>query len=215
VGALGYPRLPDQTGRVYGRLTIISETEKVNGKRFFLCKCECGNVGIHRFEDIRAGKILSCGCYNIEKGIKHGRSGTRIYNVWKGIVYRCSNPLCGSYIDYGGRGIKICAEWLNVDIFCEWAARNGYKNGLTIERMDVNGNYEPNNCTWIPLARQASNTRRNRKITYEGKTMILRDWAKHFGIKYATLKNRFHLGWSIEKALKTPLDYTRKKKVFK
>jgi len=204
---MGYPHLPDQIGMVYGRLTIVSEVEKLKGKRYFLCECQCGNIGIHRFEDIRAGKIVSCGCFNKEKGFKHGLSGTRIYNTWKSMVARCNVPTCDSFEWYGGRGIKVCSEWLDVSVFHEWATNNGYTDGLTIERKNVNGDYCPENCTWIPLQEQASNTRRSRIITYRGETMILKQWADHLNIKRATLSNRFHLGWSIEKAFETPLRY--------
>lgn len=210
---MGYPHLPNQIGTVYGKLRIISETEKINGKRYFLCKCECGDIGVHRFEDIRAGKIISCGCFNREKGCKHGLSGTKIYNTWKAMIRRCTDANCDSFNSYGGRGISVCNEWLDVNVFYDWAINNGYKDGLSIERKNVNGNYGPSNCTWIPLIEQASNRRNNHPITYNGQTMILKEWAEHLNIKYATLKNRLHLGWSVEKAFESPLDTSRLKKV--
>lgn len=209
---MGYPRLPNQIGVSYGKLTIVSESEKINGKRHFLCECECGNVGVHRLEDIRAGKIKSCGCFNKEKEIKHGLSGTRIYNTWKSMISRCNDAKCDSFNSYGGRGIKVCEGWLDASTFYAWSIANGYEDDLTIERKNVNGNYEPGNCTWIPLREQANNTRRSRTITHNGQTMILKKWAKRLNIKYATLKNRLRLGWSIGKALESPLDTSRLKK---
>ena len=181
---MGYPRLENQIGKKYWRLTILSEWWEQVGdrrKRFVQCKCTCGNISRHRLEDIRSGRTKSCGCFNKDKELKHGLSDTRIYNIWKGVVSRCNNPSCKNYKNYGNRGISVCTAWLDVEIFYEWAVNNGYKDGLSIERKDVNEGYNPENCTWIPFKRQACNRRSSRWITYKGKRMIMQDWAKFLG----------------------------------
>ena len=129
-------------------------------------------------------------------------SGTRLYIIWQGMKQRCYDANCKCYPRYGGRGVTICEEWRNgSEAFQAWALSHGYREDLTIDRIDVNGNYEPGNCRWATWKEQANNTRRNRYITYNEVTHTLTEWADIFGINYGTLRSRLDNGWSVERAL--------------
>lgn len=201
-------RLNISVGDRFGRFTIIQESEKRNKKRYFLCECECGNEKNIRLDGLRNGQTTSCGCYNVEvskiANTKHGMHGSRIYRIWYAMRSRCFSINSTSYANYGGRGITICDEWRGFDSFHEWATKNGYDEHLTIERKNVNGNYEPSNCTWITMTEQKRNARVTKRINFDGKVMTLRQWAKHIGISSSALCNRFDKGWTLEKALTTP-----------
>lgn len=132
---------------------------------------------------------------------------TRIHSIYKGMKDRCRYKTNDNYMRYGGRGIKVCEEWLSDFMnFYNWAINNGYKDNLTLDRIDSNGNYEPSNCRWLTYKEQANNTRRNNYITYNNETHSLTEWAEILGIKRSTLSNRIVTKhWSIEKAFTTPL----------
>ena len=202
-------RIEVQTGDRYGRLTVLRELPKRKKKRYFLCKCDCGNLREVRFVAMRARETKSCGCLRDERNcvsnLKHNMYGTRLYGSWHCMKQRCLNPNSSAYKHYGGRGIKVCKAWMEFILFRNWALSHGFKEGLTIERIDNNGNYESSNCTWIPQSKQSHNTRRNRFITYKGKTKILKDWAREIGMHQQVLSKRLDNGWSIEKALTTPI----------
>ena len=140
------------------------------------------------------------------KNTKHGCCGTRIYRIYNNMIVRCFNQNARSYQDYGGRGITVCDKWShNFQAFYDWAMANGYADNLTLDRIDVNGNYEPLNCRWATKKEQANNTRRNRMITYNNKTQTIKQWADEYGINYPKLKDRINkLHWTIERALNTP-----------
>ncbi len=204
----------DITGQKFGRLTVLERKENSkNGISRWLCRCDCGNLTVVLSTQLRKGRTKSCGCYMKEvvskQRIKHGLSETRLYKVWRTMKERC---LCETYRDYkhyGGRGIKVCDEWLDDFMnFYNWAMDNGYdenaKRGeYTIDRIDVNGNYEPSNCRIVSMKEQANNVRRNHLIEYKGKTQTLSQWSDEVGISSHTLLNRLQNGWSIEKALTT------------
>lgn len=142
---------------------------------------------------------------------KHGMSKTRIYNIWQRIKQRCYNTKDASYSNYGGRGIIMCDEWKNDFMsFCEWAIKNGYSAKLTIDRIDVDGNYEPSNCRWADKDTQENNKRSNVSITYNGETMNISQWAKKLGLPVNILLNRRRLGWNNEKILSEPYHKDRK-----
>lgn len=207
-------RFIDLTGRKFNKLTVISRAENSNkGAIRWLCVCECGNQTIVERSNLVKGVIKSCGCYNREivserakkNFTTHGLYKTRLYRTLNHILQRCYNPNNNQYKNYGGRGITVCNEWKNdCQAFFIWAISNGYKEGLTIDRIDNNGNYEPNNCRWVDMKTQANNRRTNRLISYNGQTHTMKEWAIITGINYRTLQDRLKRGWSDEKALTTP-----------
>ena len=160
-------KLKDLTGQVFGRLTVESFSH-MNGKHsYWNCRCECGNIHIVRSDCLKGGLVKSCGCLNREpRGITHGQSKTKLYHVWAGIKQRCNNPNANHYDRYGGRGITYCKEWEKYEPFYTWAMNNGYQEGLTIDRIDNDGNYEPTNCRWITIAEQQRNKCQRKSADY-------------------------------------------------
>lgn len=204
----------DLTGKKFHRLTVIKRLENKiykNGsqKARWLCKCECGKESIVASESLTGNHIKSCGCLKLETlkkvNTKHGGKHTRLYRTWIGIKTRCYNKNEYSYKDYGGRGIIVCDEWVNdFQAFHDWAIENGYDDNLTIDRIDVNGNYEPINCRWADKNTQMNNTTRSHYLEYNGETHTIAEWSKIKGLKYSTFFYRIKRGWSIEKALTEP-----------
>lgn len=208
-------------GQRFGRLTAISLTEKrtCGGNSIWLCRCDCGNEALVSSSSLKNGGTRSCGCLAKEitsKRMKensyrttHHGSSERLYLVWKAIINRCYNEKDGRYKDYGGRGIKVCNEWKNdYSAFRSFALNNGYKpNGKygdsTIDRIDVDGDYCPENCRFVNLFVQENNRRNNHNLTYKGRTQTIAQWAKETGIKPGTLYSRIERGWSVDRALNT------------
>lgn len=187
----------DLTGKRFGRLTVIEESGRKNGGVVWRCKCDCGNEVCVRSNTLRRGRTVSCGCYNRERATKHGMGRTRLHGIWSNIRYRCGNLNNSRASDYGGRGIKVCDEWANsFEAFRDWALANGYRDDLTIDRIDVNGDYEPSNCRWATLREQGRNKRNNVWLTCNGETHILTDWAKLTNQPKSRLWKRKRLGWS-------------------
>lgn len=191
-------------GKKYGKLTITGYCFKKHGtknRRHAICKCECGNECIVRFDCLLNGKSNSCGCLkkqqdriNLTKHHSHKKSREKIYKVWQNMKKRCQNPKSKSYGRYGGRGIKVCDEWLDANNFLEWAFSHGYEEGLQIDRIDNDGNYCPENCRWTTPKVQARNRRSNIIVEVDGKEMCLLDASKVLGINYHTLSTRYHNG---------------------
>lgn len=145
-------RVHDLTGQKFGRLTAIKPIENNGHGIEWLCKCDCGNETVVRCDGLVTGHASSCGCYNreLKRNYSHGMSNTKIYRVWCGMKQRCNNPNNQEYHRYGGRGIKICKEWNDdFDKFGKWALSHGYKQGLQIDRINNNGDYEPSNCRFV------------------------------------------------------------------
>lgn len=193
----------DLTGNKYGRLTVVGLSPKKSGRKsFWVCKCLCGNEHLVRSDSLKSGNVQSCGCLkkeqdkdNLTKNHRHKESHTHLYKTWLGMKARVSNRNNKRYERYGGRGITMCDDWLkNYESFRDWAKRNGYDENLTIERVDVNGNYEPNNCTWIPFAEQANNRTTTIWVEWEGRKQNIAQWAKELGFNRRTLYDRYHRG---------------------
>ena len=217
-------------GMRFGRHVVIRRDHKDNnGRWWFLCKCDCGKEFM-----MRQGHVIEeCGC-GCEKGSpKHRGSNTRLYGIWCDMKARCYNHNVDSYPNYGGRGITVCPEWLhNFTAFQKWSFENGFKEEAafgecTIDRIDGDGNYEPSNCRWVTQKIQSNNERNNRRITYNGETHTIAEWAEILGVNYHTLYTRIDRGWSLEEVFTLPFDeknccklrspegmYHRRKKVY-
>ena len=133
--------------------------------------------------------------------MKHGFCGTRIYNIWKDMRRRCNCVTGAHYKDYGGRGIKVCRAWDDFMEFYSWSMENGYNEKLTIDRIDVNGNYSPNNCRWVSMKEQENNRRNNRLLEYNGQLKTVSQWAEIYNSSYRTIYRRLKSGWTIEEVL--------------
>lgn len=196
-------------GRRIGRFTILSAFRE-NGRNYCLCLCDCGKKKTVRFDHLMSERVVSCGCYQkeitAERSTKHGMKNTRLYQCWRNMKTRCYNPNCSEFNLYGGRGITVCGEWQSFEPFCEWAMANGYRDDLTIDRIDNDGNYEPSNCKWSTPKEQALNRSTNAIITYNGIAKHISEWDKDIGsAKSGRVRARLNAGWSIEKAVTTPI----------
>lgn len=189
------------TGKKFSRLLVLGLSPKKSGRKtFWVCRCDCGNKKVARSDSLKDGSLQSCGCLrdeqaavNVRKNHTHKDSHTLLHYTWGGMRQRCSNPNDESYKYYGGRGIKVCDEWeKSYSAFKEWAYENGYAEGLTIERIDVNKGYSPENCTWLPSREQAINRRSTVWIEWNGERRNIKQWADHLGIKYGTLHSRYY-----------------------
>lgn len=194
----------DITGNKYGRLTVLGLDSVRDRSSYWLCLCECGNEKIVRNDCLKSGNTQSCGCLNREpREVIHGLARTRLYRIYHAMKQRCYNSNANRYDRYGGRGILICAEWLNdFQTFAEWAISNGYADGLTIDRINNDGNYEPSNCRWVTQRVQMRNTSRNTIIEYNGERRILTDWCELYGVDTATAVQRIARGWGLDRVFK-------------
>lgn len=205
-------------GQRFGKLTVISDAgNDARGNSMWLCQCECGNTKVIRGSKLKEGQYKSCGCewhsYNelrnegIRKSkITHGLSGTRLYYIYDNMIKRCYEPSSEKYPNYGGRGITVCDEWRNDrQKFFDWALQSGYTDELTIDRINVDGNYCPENCRWATPKEQANNRTSNRYLTYNGETHTVIEWAEILGLSPGTLYSRLEHGWTTEYILTTPV----------
>ncbi len=211
----------DHTGKVYGRLTAIRfHGPTKHGSSFWIFRCECGAEKIIDVQSVRSGATKSCGCFRAEAlkagrdqlhkdAVTHGKTGTREHHIWLQIRYRCNNKDNSGYADYGGRGIKVCERWNDFENFlADMGKKPSAKH--SIDRIDNDGDYCPENCRWATMKEQGNNRRSNCPLTYNGETKTAKQWAEAIGMDHTTLWSRiFKQGWSVEKALTTPID-TRK-----
>jgi hypothetical protein len=209
-------------GQKFGRLTPIRKTQeasrKTGQKRIeekWLCQCDCGKqVEVFRAALLRNVPVptRSCGCLSVEKTKErsktHGESKTRLHNMWENIKTRCNNPNSTNYSYYGYRGIKICDEWENDYMaFRDWALKNGYKDDLTIDRIDADGNYTPENCRFLTMEKQNNNRRSNEYIEVDGLRLTYAEWGKRLGAKQPSqvIYQRLKKGWTEREAVTIPL----------
>jgi len=202
----------DLTGKRYGRLLVLSLNSK-RGKFFYWnCICDCGKEVVVNGHCLKHGNTKSCGCLHDELSrdrakkqfTTHGLRNTRLYSIWASMRTRCNNPNSHGFQYYGARGICICEEWNDFQAFYEWAMSNGYAENLTIDRIDVDGNYSPENCRWVTPAEQTRNTRNNRIVTIQGETHILNEWARIIGINRKTLSDRLNKNLPDNELVKPP-----------
>lgn len=209
------PKIIDLTGKRFGRLIIISRAsnDKCHNKRW-LCRCDCGRGKIVRCNNLTSGHTKSCGCLNKKIITKHGYSqNNKTYRSWINMIQRCTNPNDQAYNYYGGRGIEVCERWRNSfpNFLEDMDESPGY--GYSIEREDNDGNYCPENCIWATHKQQNRNSRNNHLITHNDETQCLIEWSEKFNIKSVTLWTRLYkFGWSIEKALTTPVRRYKKRR---
>lgn len=202
----------DLTGQRFGRLVVegFAHVDE-HWCAMWNCKCDCGKTVVVYGSHLKSGNTKSCGCLNQEtrgkRFRKHGKSSSRLYSIWKGMIGRTERESQIKYCDYGGRNIKICEQWRgDFQNFNNWAISHGYQEGLTIDRIDTNGDYCPENCRWITMKEQNNNKRNNVMVEYKGEVLTLAQWGEKLGIKRDTLKARLHkLGWSVEKTFETPV----------
>ena len=201
----------DLTGKKFNMLTVQSFAYIKESHAYWNCICDCGKTSVVCGSRLISNRTRSCGCLGpglsrTRNATQNGASKTRLYRLLYGMRDRCYNKNGKDYKNYGGRGIRICDEWLqNPNTFIQWANDNGYKNGLSIDRINVNGNYEPNNCRWVSAKTQANNRRSNLIITFEGKTMSAAEWCELKGWNRHVIPERLRKGWSLERAMTTPL----------
>ena len=187
-------------GMRFGRLIVLSMAQRGT----WLCRCDCGKEKIILANSLRTGRTKSCGCLRsemlTERNYRHGFERTRLHSIWRGMRQRCHNQNRPCYQYYGGRGIKICPEWNSFVVFRNWAMNNGYKDDLTIDRIDSNGSYGPSNCRWATRKEQADNRRCNIKITYNGETRTLTEWSQQLQMSASKIRDRIKHGWSVQDA---------------
>lgn len=215
-------KLIDLSGQSFGRLTVVCRAETPSHVRqkhraHWTCRCTCGAETVVAGKSLRSGGAQSCGCLRVERNkaaiTSHGhattKAHTRTYTSWRSMRSRCLDKGSHSYPEYGGRGISICQRWESFAAFLEDMGER--PAGMSIDRIDVNGNYEPSNCRWATASLQSANTRRALVYEFEGVSLPLIDWAKRLGIDYQTLKTRIRsYGWTPERALTTPVQVHRK-----
>lgn len=193
----------DMTGKVFGRLTVLEDTGKRNNcKRIiYLCKCECGNLKEIDAASLRKGDTKSCGCLKIEKATKHGLSNSKLYRIWADMLQRCENENSPNFKYYGAKGITVFQEWHEFENFKEWSIRNGYKKGLSIDREEVFGNYDPSNCRWVTREVQDNNRRDSVWVEINGEKLTLAQVSRKYKVGYGLLKHRYNVGDRGEKLI--------------
>lgn len=209
-------KIKDHKGEVYGRLTVLYFIKREKNKTYWKCKCECGNEIIIPITYLTTGDTQSCGCLRKEVTAKTSKKNSfvknhRLYSIWIDMRRRCYNKNRKSYKYYYKKNICICEQWKNdFAEFQDWSLKNGYKDNLTIDRINNDGNYEPGNCRWVTTFEQNNNMSTNHKIFYKGKEYnSMSAFCRIFNIDYEIFRGRIRHGWDIEKALNTPV---RKKK---
>lgn len=208
--------IKNEVGNRHGRLVVLRrEGRNICGQVTWRCKCDCGNETVQAGSALRAGTVVSCGCYHSEVSAKihltHGLSNSPIYQCHKLMVSRCTNPNDIGWTNYGGRGIKVCERWMRVENFYEDMAPS-WKPGLSIDRIDVNGNYCPENCRWATDSEQNLNKRNTVRYEYNGQMLTKTQLARMAGMSTPALRGRMKLGWPLEKIMTRPLQKKRPRK---
>lgn len=208
-------KLKDLSNKRFGRLTVVGRAESKNGKAYWLCKCDCGNLVVVCGCKLKSGETQSCGCIRKEilskRRKKHGITKKSLHNAWINMKTRCKNPNYIEYDRYGGRGITYCKEWENFENFMTWALNNGYqelkdskgRTKLSLDRIDNNGNYEPSNCRWATTKEQNRN-KNVAKYNYNGKLYCLVELAELSTVTTDTIRRRIKNGFTIKEAVETP-----------
>lgn len=215
-------RYNDLTGQRFGRLVVLRYAGTNRHRAaLFECKCDCGNQGVYKGTSLKDGTTKSCGCFyrdtrkligkknagvlcpdgsmNIRHGDAKKGHKVRLYNIWAKMKGRCSNPNVDNYKFYGGRGIKVCQEWNTYEPFRDWALSHGYSDNLSIDRIDNDGDYSPENCRWISTKEQAFNKRNSIYLEHNGERKPLKQWCEEKGVSYKAAHARYKKGLPFEK----------------
>lgn len=205
----------DLQGKKYGKLTAVKRAENVKGRTRWVCRCDCGNETVVSAGNLTSGAVKSCGCLKKNPiNAKHKQSKTPLYRQWVSMIYRCHNPKNNAYKYYGARGIKVCDEWHDFTIFKKWVDETKPRGDFSIDRIDNDGDYCPENCKWSSAKKQANNRRSNVIISYNNEYHTLMEWSEMLGFDYKNVHNRMYkLGWTFEKAINTPIDTSKRNKV--
>jgi len=209
---------PLEAGAVFGRLTVVAlvSTERMprEVRRIYRCQCACGVLLSVNGRYLKSGHSRSCGCLArehrqrfIASEIEHGQTGTRLHQCWRRMLSRCYTPTATGYENYGGRGIGVCDDWRNGFVaFFHWATENGYRDDLTIDRLDVDKHYAPDNCRWIPMSENCRRTRACVYLDAFGERKMIADWLRddRCCVPRHVLKYRLKRHWPVEAALTTP-----------
>ena len=204
----------------FGRLVVIAQGPSDDGRQW-ICKCDCGGKSLVKTGHLNAGGVRSCGCLVIESAQRTGWAGRgrrkrewlpddlqrKLKGTYRNMLKRCYDQQSNRWLQYGGRGITVCNEWRGRDgrdVFYRWAVENGCDHGLQIDRIDVDGNYEPSNCRWVTPKIQANNTTRNRFIEWQGESLTVSQWAERFGLSYAAMQHRIDRGWCMDRIASQP-----------
>lgn len=201
-------KILDITGQRFGRLVAIKQVERNSSNKIqWLCQCDCGKQVKVTTGHLRSGHTKSCGCYSRDRAKEanttHGGKHTRLYSIWSDVKKRCNNPSHAAYHRYGGRGIRICDEWKDdFQTFRDWAMSHGYRDNLTLDRKDNDGDYEPSNCRWVTMKEQCNNTSRTHYITVNGETRNILGWAEYLGITRYRIDSAYSRGENLEEYIK-------------
>lgn len=191
-------RFKDITGQRFGRLIVLSYSGSGSGSRW-LCRCDCGTEKEVSGSHLRSGKTKGCGCVRVGN-LRHGLRGNPIWGAWWGMIKRCEYPSESNYERYGGRGIRVCERWRSsVEAF--YADMGDRPDGCELDRIDTNGNYEPENCRWVTRKENCRNRRSNHYVTAFGETRCLAEWQEKTGINWSTISGRLRNGWTPERAV--------------
>lgn len=198
----------DRTGQRYGKLTVIRPNDSPDAKKATcLCRCDCGVEKAVRVKLLVGGGSKSCGCARLINAraavATHGLSATPLYHLWQTMRQRCENPKAEGFERYGGRGIRVCDRWQSFSKFVSDMPPR--PEGMSIERIDNDGDYEPDNCRWATRLEQAHNMRTNRRISVNGVSLTSAEWSRRLGAFHTLVANRLRLGWSEESAVTTPV----------
>ncbi len=209
------PKLIDLTGQRFGRWVVLKKAPpRPSGNAYWVCKCDCGTVKEVSGQSLRNRDSTSCGCYQKERFSemwrRHGKSKTRLYNVWSSMRERCYCPSCDAYQYYGADGITVCDEWQDYSAFERWALSHGYdptakSHQCTIDRIDNTKGYSPDNCRWVDSITQSNNQRKNIILVFNGESKSVAEWSRQLGWNYGVIYNRIvRYGWDVKRTLTEP-----------
>lgn len=191
-------------GQRFGRLLIIAPAPTKNRHTYWKCQCDCGSEVTVRTDALTRGPTVSCGCYQLDKVTKHGMWKSSEYHIWRTMLSRCENPNAHAYKEYGGREIKVCEQWHTFEGFYKDMGKRPTASH-SLDRIDNDGGYCPENCRWASKKEQSRNRRDNHLLTFQGRTKCIAEWVEETGLKCSTISERLRRGWSVEETLTSPL----------